>query len=131
MRTVLVVCIAIIATACIQRPAPVAPQQPVPVVAAAPAPAPKPAELAKPEPPRNFVCEAFKGVNDKAKCEPYVTTAEAQTAMITLSGGQQLHCTYTLKGVECHDPIIIVQQPPPPTQDKKPEARKPAKGGAK
>lgn len=121
MRIALVIALAIIVTACVQRPAPVAPLQPAPVAAPAPvATAPK-VELAKPEPPKNFVCEAFKGVNDKVTCTPYVT-AGMHTAMMNLGDGQQLHCKYTENGVECHAPITIVQSPPAPVQDKKPSA---------
>lgn len=111
-----VLILALVLSACVAKSAPLAPVQP-------PAPAPVTAPAPKPEPPRNLVCEAFKGVNDKAVCTPYLTRADAQTAMIVY-GGQQIHCAYTLDGVRCHDPILIVQSPPAPVQDSKPPAGK-------
>lgn len=92
-------------------PAPTKPVviQPPAVVVAAPLP-----------PPRNLVCEAFKGVNDKATCVPYLTDAgeaHAHTAMVTL-GQTLLHCGYGVgsPGVVCTDAISVRQQPPAPTQ---------------
>lgn len=102
-------------------PAPVAP---TPLVAATAGSTPAPVSLAvaPPAPPRNLVCEAFKGVNDKAGCVPYFTDSgerHAHTAMVTL-GQQQFHCAYNneLLSVTCAEPIVIRQQPaPPPAPD--------------
>lgn len=117
MRTVLILILSL--AACIQR-TPQAPVQPAPVAQ----PAPKPvAPPAPPAPAKNLVCEAWQGVNAKAACTPYLTTDTMHTAMIAIDG-QQLHCAYTAKGVECHAPIVIVQQPAPPVEDKEPAKAK-------
>lgn len=115
--------LALVLVAC-TRPAPVAPQQPYLVSTEPVAEKPEPA---KPE-PTNLVCEAFRGVNEKALCAPHHTDVgelHIHTATITLQG-QQLACRQdtTMLGVLCSDPIVIKQQPPPPTVDKAPTKKK-------
>jgi hypothetical protein len=96
---------------------------------AKPAPAPAPVVVAPPAPPpKNLVCEAFKGVNDKATCVPYLTDAgeaHAHTAMVTL-GQTLLHCGYGVgsPGVVCTDAIVIRQTPPAPTAPAEPKKAK-------
>lgn len=108
------------------RPAPaplVAPYQPVKV---------EPVKV-EPPPPVNAVCEAFKGVNATAKCEPKFTAfgpLATHTAFVTL-GETLIHCRYdaSMTGVLCSDAIVLKQQPPPPVQDA-PGAKQPAKKAA-
>lgn len=119
-----IVIIALVLASCrpitrVEPPKPVA--QPAPATVAAPAP---PA-------PVNAVCEAFKGVNGTAKCEPQHTDVgelHIHTATVTLGQGQQFACRTDLSmlGVLCGETIVIKQAPPPPTQDAKPPSKKPA-----
>jgi len=124
MRSIILIALVLSFAACVAKPAPIAPKPvvaPAAVVAAAPEP---------PAPQVNLVCEAFKGVNDKATCAPTFTdVGELHVYMATVTlGGQQLACRTDLSmlGVLCTDPIVIKQQPPPPTEDKakKPESKK-------
>jgi len=88
---------------------------------------------AKPTPaPRNFVCESFAAVNDKAACVPELTGAgqhKTHTARVTVDA-QIIRCAIneTTPSVVC-SPLIWI--PPAPEAAPAPEPAKPAAKGKK
>jgi hypothetical protein len=119
MHIMLSRCLLLILVACVESKA-----TPAPAPAPAPTPAPEPELI----PPRNFVCERIKILNEKAECVPELSAGDGAVhrARVTVDK-TVLSCGIGIGQLEaaCTDKIMVWTDPKPESSDV-PKKAKPA-----